>query len=607
MTGDSSRGEAACYRPAAVDSEDDRTQIDPRANPWAMLAALPLFAGLPRSIVDAAVTELGWMSLPGGGILFEAGAPADAVYFVVSGCLGVYGPGGELIRRIAAGETVGEMGLIIARRRTAGVRALRDTELAMLSAATFERVLLGHPEAILRLARIAVTRLADRETEQGPQITPRTFALVPLDDGIDIRQQSGRLVGALSRFGRVALVDRQRAVSHSPQWFHERESKSDFVVYAGDTGDTPWTQLCLRQADVVLLAARASAGDAAWTAGRWADGSMRHAELLILHEGEIARGAAARWHAALPGIAHHHLRGPADFDRVVRLLTGRAVGLVLSGGGARGFAHLGVVRALREHGVPIDLVGGTSMGAILAAGVASEWSHEELVRRFKRCFVDTNPLSDYTLPLVSLVSGRKVSTLLRSELGDIDIEDLPLPYFCVSSNLTTGRMSVHQQGTLWRWLRASVAIPGVLPPVFQGGQVYVDGGAMNILPVDVMRAKGRGLVIGVDVSTDRAFTTELEATEMPSIWNMLRGRGGRRHPNILQILWRAGMVNSTSAKLERRMQSDLLITPALETLDLLDWKGFERAIEIGYRDACSRLEAGALEQLAKVYASGTLS
>ncbi len=99
----------------------------------------------------------------------------------------------------------------------------------------------------------------------------------------------------------------------------------------------------------------------------------------------------------------------------------------------------------------------------------------------------------------------------------------------------------------------------------------------------------------------------LEATEMPSIWNMLRGRGGRRHPNILQILWRAGMVNSTSAKLERRLQSDLLITPALETLDLLDWKGFERAIEIGYRDACERLEAGALEQLAKVYAPGTLS
>ena len=590
-----------------MDAEDDRTQIDPRANPWAMLAALPLFSGLPKSVVDAAVTELEWMSLPGGAVLFEAGAPADAVYFVVSGCLGVYGPGGELIRRIAAGETVGEMGLIIARRRTASVRALRDSDLATLSAGTFERVLLGHPEAILRLARIAVTRLADREAEHMPVMTPRTFAVVPLDDSIEIQEHANRLVGALSRFGRVDVVHRQRAGSHSPQWFHERESQNDFIVYAADAGDTPWTRLCLRQSDVVLLVARAAGNDAGWTRAQWLDGSMRHAELLLLHESEIAHGAATRWHALLPNISHHHVRGVGDYDRVVRMLTGRAVGLVLSGGGARGFAHLGVVRALREHGVPIDLVGGTSMGGILAAGVASDWGHEELVQRFKRCFVDTNPLSDYTLPLVSLVAGRKVSMLLRRELGDIDIEDLPLPFFCVSSNLTSGRIAVHQQGTLWRWLRASVSIPGVLPPVFQGGEVYVDGGAMNVLPVDVMRAKGRGPVIGVDVSNDRAFTTDVEATETPSIWSLLLGRGGRRRPNILQILWRAGMVNSTSAKLELRSQSDLLITPALESLDLLDWQGFEHAIEIGYRDTSEVLAGGALEQLRKLYDAGKLS
>jgi NTE family protein len=126
----------------------------------------------------------------------------------------------------------------------------------------------------------------------------------------------------------------------------------------------------------------------------------------------------------------------------------------------------------------------------------------------------------------------------------------------------------------------------------------VDGGTMNNLPVDVMRAKGRGPVIGVDVGMDRAFTTDVEATEMPSLWNMFRGRyGGRKRPNILQILWRSGMVNSTAATQLRRTQSDLLLTPALESLDLLDWKSMDRAIEIGYRDACERLAAGELERL----------
>jgi NTE family protein len=264
--------------------------------------------------------------------------------------------------------------------------------------------------------------------------------------------------------------------------------------------------------------------------------------------------------------------------------------VVLSGGGARGFAHIGVVRALREAGIPVDLVGGTSMGAIMGAGVAFGWDHAEMIERFRRAFVQTNPLSDFTLPLVSLVSGRKVGRLLRHEFGEVPIEDLPLPFFCVSSNLTSGRLAVHQHGSLWRWLRASLAIPGVLPPVFHGGEVFVDGGAMNNLPVDVMRELGRGPVVGVDVGSDRTFGAELDSVEMPPLWqwtSWLRGR--KRRPNILQILWRAGMVNSAAATAGQRGQTDLLLQPPLAEIDLLDWKSFERAIDIGYRHACERL------------------
>lgn len=583
-----------------MDAQDERTQIDPRANPWAMLSTLPLFSGLPQSVVDDAVAELDWMSLPGGRVLFEAGSTSDAVYFVISGCLGAFSPEGELVGRITAGQSVGEMGLIVSRPRAATVRALRDSELALLSAGTFERVLLGHPEAILRLARLTVERLEDAASGRVRRTMPRTIALLPRHADIDVAALSADFSQALSTFGRVDFVSSQRAGSHSPQWFHELEARNDFVVYVADPTDTPWTRLCLRQADVVLLAALATDEPGLWQGFDGQDAAVRRAELLLIHRGPLAAGAASRWRALLPATPIHHLRGPQDCPRLARLLTGRAVGLVMSGGGARGFAHLGVVRALREHGVPIDLVGGTSMGGILAAGVAADWSDAELVARFRRCFVDTNPLADFTLPLVSLVSGRKVGRLLRHELGDIDIEDLPLPFFCVSSNLTTGRVAVHQRGPLWRWLRASVAIPGVLPPVFHGGEVYVDGGTMNNLPVDVMRAKARGPVIGVDVGTDRAFTTDLEATEAPSFWNLFRG-GRPRRPNILQILWRSGMVNATAITKERRVQSDLLLTPPLESLDLLDWQSFERAIEIGYRDACENLAGGALERLRAAY------
>jgi NTE family protein len=356
--------------------------------------------------------------------------------------------------------------------------------------------------------------------------------------------------------------------------------------------------LCVRQADVLLLAARADCEAGPWPVLEQQAHAVQRAELLLLHDGSIVNGAASRWRVALPGMPFHHSRGPADMPRIVRLLTHRAVGLVLSGGGARGFAHLGVVRALREHGIPVDLLGGSSMGGILAAGIAADWTDAELVERFRRCFVDTNPLSDFTFPLISLVSGRKVGQLLRRELGDIDIQDLPLPFYCVSSNLTSGRVAVHQEGPLWRWLRASVAIPGVLPPVFHRGEVFVDGGTMNNLPVDVMRAKGRGPVIGVDVGTDPTFTTDIDATETPAFWSLFRRAHRRRkRPNILQILWRSGMVNSTTATQEHRGQSDLLLIPPLASLDLLDWKSFERAIEIGYRHTCERLAVGIPEGL----------
>jgi NTE family protein len=277
--------------------------------------------------------------------------------------------------------------------------------------------------------------------------------------------------------------------------------------------------------------------------------------------------------------------------RLARILTGRGVGLVLSGGGARGFAHLGVIKALREIGLPIDLVGGNSMGAIIGAGVANDWDEATMRTAFRRAFVDTNPLSDYTLPLVSLIGGRKVSRLLREAFGEVAIEDLWLPFFCISTNLTRGEAVVHREGLLWRWLRASVAIPGVLAPVFDGGEVHVDGGVINNLPVDVMRQVGRGLVIGVDVVSDHTFTALNEGADLPPLWRLMVSSRGKQVPGILQILWRAGTVNSEAAAAALRAETDLMLEPSLESVDLLNWKAFDRAVELGYRHAMAKLEA----------------
>ena len=573
-----------------------------RSDLGVVLNELPLFNGLDYGFLREIGLASQWLSLPGGATLFSAGDPSDALYVVLSGCLGVFAPAERrnrgFIGRVAAGDTVGEMGLISGRPRNAHVVALRDTELARLSSEDFNRLFRQHPEGMLRIARLTVDRLELSQSRVRTRAHgARTFTILPQRLEVDAGGFAAELVKALSAFGRTELVWDVRAGSHTSHWFHRIESANDYVVYVGEANSGRWSSLCVRQADALLLLARADSEPGAWAPLiRLQESPMarQRAELILLHDGELVRGAAARWLGTsdLAGIAHHHVTSKLDVPRIARMLTGRGVGLVLSGGGARGFAHIGIVKALGEAGVPIDLVGGTSMGAILGAGVAGRWTIEELTERFRESFVDAKPLRDYTLPFVSLVSGRKVTRLLRRAFGDVTIEDLPLDFFCVSSNLTTGHSEVHRRGDLWRWLRASIAIPGVLPPVVHKGEILVDGGTMNNLPVDAMRELGRGPVIGCDVGADRAFTTDSDEVDVPLPWQIMRWMREKKHrPNIFQILWRAGMVNSNAVTAAHREKTDLLLQPPLAQIDMLNWSGFERAIAAGYEYAARRLES----------------
>ncbi|HVH36613.1 MAG TPA: patatin-like phospholipase family protein [Tahibacter sp.] len=297
-------------------------------------------------------------------------------------------------------------------------------------------------------------------------------------------------------------------------------------------------------------------------------------------------GTGAAWLAAAPGARLHHWCRADDIERIARLIAGRSLGLVLSGGGARGFAHIGVIRALREAGIRIDAVGGTSIGAIIAAGVAAGWSDEEMVDNYRRAFVAGRPLSDYTFPFVAMTTGRRVSDLLREAFGERHIEDLALPFFAVSANLTSGDAITHRSGPLWYWLRASSAIPGVLPPVFHDGQVLVDGAVINNLPTDVMRDESVGDVIAVDIGADDVLHARVEEFASPHGWRLLLDQFGRpARPGVVSILLRAGMVNSKAANADRRAKASLLLAPPVTGVGLLDWAAYERAIELGYQYA----------------------
>jgi NTE family protein len=536
-------------------------------------------AEVDTATLEALAAGAEHFSLPAGSLLFDSGSVADGVYLLGSGRLGVRTPGvARLTAVIERSELVGEAGWLLKEQRSAAVFAMRDSELLLLPAVLLDALAAGSTHFSLALARLCARRLRHSNRLESNTKQAHVFVVVPHSIEIDVAYFAMRLVAEFKHAGRTELVWDARASTHTARWFNAIEESNDYVVYVADPGASGWTRQCCRQADVILLLAPAGAAATPWPSDIAEAALARGArvELALLHEQRIETGAAARWLAASSVAQHHHLVDAADLARLARLLTRRGVGLVLSGGGARGFAHLGVIRALREARVPIDYVGGSSIGSIIAAGVAMGWSDDEMRMRYRRSFVDSNPLNDYAIPLVALTRGRKVSRLLQREYGDVLIEDLPQPYFCVSANLSTGRALEHREGCLAEALRASVAIPGIMPPIYRGADVLVDGAAINNLPVDLMQVHAPGLVIGIDVGADRVAPP----------------RDGKRALNIFQILVHSGMINSASSAAVQRELADVLLKPPLANIDLLNWHAFDRAIQAGYDYA-----RGALEEL----------
>jgi NTE family protein len=564
----------------------------------AQLGSFSLLADIGEPAMKRLLAEANWFGLPGGTLLPRDGENDHALFLVVTGSLGVFvqdeAGRRRMVAHVPAGETVGEMSLISGEAHSAQIVALRDSELLRVSPDAFNSLIARHPRVMLNLMRILVKRL--RETTRRPEDggRPKTFAIVPLQDGLADEPIARRIATALVEMGSKAAVLDLGSAEKSAEWFTSFEAAHDVVFYRGDAPDSAWTHLCLRQADHVFLLARSDRPLPLRPLDlpAFKERATGMPELLLLHP--PGGGRSLPEHFALrSGLfeSHHHVRAgvTGDIHRLARFIAGRAVALVLAGGGARGFAHIGVIKALKEASVPFDYLGGTSMGAIIAGGLASEWSVEELTERMRESFVATNPLSDYTLPLIALVRGKKVSSLLREHFGEDRIEELPKPYFCVSSDLTTGRIHVHRDGVLWRALRASVALPGILPPVTHHGHLLVDGGVMNNLPVDVMAQYSHGPIIASDVTGE----LDLQATddrygERPVWWLLWERMKGS--PSIVSILMRSGTVGSEAQRKLVRDQADYLFEPPLEDIGLRDWRAFDRAIAEGYAHATMLIE-----------------
>jgi predicted acylesterase/phospholipase RssA len=582
----------------------------------ALLKEVPAFAGLSSGDIERIGSMLERRAIRGGEVLFRQGQAGNSLYLVGHGRLQVTvtSPDGteRIVAEVGRGETVGEMAILTGEPRSATVRAVRDTLLYRLTRAACEQLAQAQPKLMWKIAAELVRRLERGLKPPDPGKRPTSIAVVAVSPGVALSGFAKKLSAALAKLGPTQHVDRSLAVtltnlqtlseddgSHSSElarWLDEQEAEFKYVLYEADPEDPGWTRRCVRQADRLVFVANPSDEPRDVYAAARNEGSSRigtKTDLVFVHPDRSGtpRGTG-RWLDAMPALegSTHHVASsePADFARLARLLTGNAIGLVLGGGGARGFTHIGVVRALREAGIPLDAVGGTSAGAIIGAQVALGWDFETMVERTRRGFLGGGSMLDFVLPLVSLIGAKRFQAMVENMYGDARIEDQWLRYYAVACSLTHGTSRVLKSGPFWRRVGASMSIPGVGPPVCEKGELLVDGGVLMNLPIDPMRSFCEGRVIAVSVSPPVDLSVDPKFEFYPSVWDILWRKV--KAPTMMTLLSRVGTLGREEGERESMRRVDLFLAPDASSIELLEFKALDRAVEIGYRHTVERLE-----------------
>ena len=576
-----------------------------------VLATADLLADASPADIAALASSAEWLRVDAGTELFAAGDTADGLYLLLRGRVECH-VNGALIGEIGRGGTLGEIASLSGTPRTASARTARDSLLVRIPPGELPQLARRSPSLALELARLAARRASTAPPAALPAAPPRSIGVVALDGSGTAAELAEAVSARLGGQVDVRLVTREQLAA-----YHERgadsvaghlatmEDSCDLLVMSCALGRgqevDEVTVAVLRQTDLIVgvAASRGTPDERTLTALRRVG---RPVFLALVRTAGQEPSRTARWLHAV--VRHAEVRSriqlldgdAGDLDRLARALIGQSIGVVLGGGGARGFAHVGVLRALREAGLPIDLVGGSSMGAVIGAQFALGMTPEEMLAANTAGW-SRRRLLDFGLPTLSLLRGRGATKVIDGFFASTQIEDLPLDFFCTTVDLSDFKLHVARHGDVAAWVRASASVPGLWPPVVDvAGHLHVDGGLLNNVPTDVMRAGRAGTVIGVDVCRRQSeMRVPAAVRSLPTGLALVRARcGGQWFPSILDVLNRANLLASLQHQQHSHVFADMLITPPVEDEGFAAFDRIEKLAEIGYRAAAQVIEVQGL-------------
>lgn len=578
----------------------------------ACLAQSPLFSQLDAASLDELHAAFEYRQLRRGETLFQRGETGDAFYFLASGRLQIVKD--SVVGELEPGDTFGELALIGEQARAATIVAVRDSELGRLPKQQFQQLLKNQQSIAIELIKLLGKRL--NEQQNGQQSNSCTIVtLVTLSTRQSVKSLPPALSQMLTKDKSICHIDPEQLSQQLwpgadamlendsnkynerlSRWLSEQEQHCDYILLQTCDAPSAWRDFCLNQADKTLYLADDNVSSLALpvTLDKAAE-----SELVFLHESSATK--PINTHKRLQHCKvkrHHHIRheNEADIQRLAREITGESVALVLGGGGARSFAHIGVLKAMEELNIPIDRIAGTSMGAILAAQYADGYSPAQMLALNEEIWVRQKPHKDFTLPVSSLLSAHRAKQQTRGVFADRHIEDLWLDFFCVSTDLTELEPYHHRQGLIWPALLASGAIPGVCSSIVSDeGSLLVDGGILDNLPVAAMRERHKGPVIAVDISSDKGLKPGVTDTIPPNGWQALWQylnpfAKKRRFPHIFKLISHTATLTGKINGQTSRQLADLCLTPNCRGHGLMEMKRLDQLVERGYKEAMPKLQ-----------------
>jgi NTE family protein len=550
------------------------------------LRSIPIFAEIDDEQLDQLTRAVERRHIPANEWLFHMGEPSDAIYLIASGRVAAVGPDGQMLREMATGESIGELGVITGAARSAGIRALRDGVVWRIAADTFTELLATAPQLQSAMFRAMATTLRESRSANVSRglrvvgvLSTGDAAAAPVVEAIAKRLGSYGLNAVVA-----PPVDTTAAANHYGELveaFSETldrlERSNDWVLVLADRGSGDiWRRYVVAQSDRLVVVADRSRPPEALAP----PDTQRPVHLVTC---DVVPDPS--WWDLLQPLSHHC----ADSDGIsalARRIAGRSLGLVLGGGGARGLAHYGVYEELTRAGVVIDRFGGTSAGALAAATFALGIDAEDATAAAREFIAESKPLGDYTLPAIALTRGRRVDRLVEGFFGgDTLIEHLPKEFFSVSTDIVTGDQVIHRRGLLWIAVRASISIPGLMPPVQHRERLLVDGGLLNILPADVMCADPDGEVICVDLRRtyvpSKAFGPLPEKLQPPAVVRRVITGTETALPPLQETLLRSVELAAPKGNLLELPRVTAIIEPDVSAIGPLDFKNIDAALEAG--------------------------